>query len=147
MLLRVILAASLVFFVACQTSMIRSFDKVQNGMDKHQVLQLLGTPKATTRLHGRDRWLYRFYDDGVRYDKEVHFDDELVVYSGGPWVPPPEKTAVQVDRKHEEAEVIFQAEDEAREKDRQRNAELFREYEMHSHKQDKVEYLPEFVDK
>lgn len=131
---------------ACQGSMIRSFEKVHPGMDKHQVLETVGTPTSTTRLHGKDRWLYRFYDDGIRFDKEIHFLDGIVVQSGE-YNPPAEQTAATVDKKNEERETAIQAEEKAREDARRNNAALYSEYENEARGQSgKVRYLPSFVD-
>lgn len=134
------------FLTACQGSMVRSFESLQPGMDKHQVLESIGNPNSTTRLHGKDRWVYRFYDDGKRYDKEVHFMDGVLVFSGE-YAPAPEKAAVAVDKRVEEKETAIQAEEKARDEERRNNANLFTEYEKEARGQDnKVRYLPAFVD-
>jgi outer membrane protein assembly factor BamE (lipoprotein component of BamABCDE complex) len=138
-------ATAIMLLTGCQTSNVRTFEKLHVGMDKHQVLEAFGTPNATTRMHGRDRWMYRFYDDGIRFDKEVHFVDGMAVYAGDVWAPPAEKTAVAVDEQSAEKEKVLQADIAAHEEARKKNAELYMEYEQSARNQDtKVKYLPQF---
>jgi outer membrane protein assembly factor BamE len=40
---------------ACQTSMLKQFDEVKPGMEKDDVLELMGSPDQTQRSQGRDR--------------------------------------------------------------------------------------------
>lgn len=137
-------AVTILLLTGCQSSNVRTFEKLHVGMDKHQVLEAFGTPNATTRLHGRDRWMYRFYDDGLRFDKEVHFVDGMAIYVGDAWTPPPEKTAAAVDQKVMETEKVIQADVDAREEQRKKNATLFMEYEQSARNQEKVKYMPQF---
>lgn len=133
-------------FSGCQTSMVRSFERLHPGMDKSQVLETVGNPETTTRLHGQDRWIYKFYEDNIRFDKEVHFLDGILVYSGNSWNPAPEKSAMAVDKKVENIEQTFQAEDQARAELKKQNAEEFRKYQDSRVSDKKVRYIPKFVE-
>lgn len=141
-----ILAALAVLLPACQTSMLKSFESVRPGMDKHQVLEALGSPTATTRMRGKDRWIYRFYDDGIRFEKEVHFLSGTVVHIGDTWEPPAERSAEGVDRRAAELEEKIQAEHEAREEARKNNAEAYAEFERRSRNRQDVKYMPQFIE-
>lgn len=147
MLRRLLLpAAMLILLSGCQTSMLKSFDQVHAGMDKHQVLEAMGSPTATTRLHGKDRWIYRFYDDKIRFEKEVHFLNGTVVHKGDSWEPTNERTAEAADKRAAEAEATYQAEAIAREEARKSSAEAFAEYERNSRNAKDVKYMPAFID-
>lgn len=93
---------------ACQSKPIRQFEELKPGMEKNQVLETMGTPWTVTRLHGKDRWFYIFYDDGVRLEKEVHFLDGKAVYIGDTWKPAEDKTAEITDKKNEQDEVKYE---------------------------------------
>ena len=59
----------------------------------------------------------------------------------------PERTAALRDKANDEKEQVFQAEIQAREEARRKNAELYREYEANAHNRGgKVKYLPTFVE-
>jgi outer membrane protein assembly factor BamE len=129
---------------SCQGKPLRLFDKVKPGMEKADVIEIMETPWATTRLHGKDRWIYVFYEDGVRYEKEVHFLNGAAVYVGDTWKPVPEKVAETVDKKKDEDEVKF-AEESKKAKEENKNA--FSNYEKNVKGEGKkVKYLPEFTE-
>lgn len=146
MLRRLLLIVCAATLSACQSSMVRSFESLHPGMDKSQVLERVGNPDTTTRLHGQDRWIYKFYEDSIRFEKEVHFLDGILVYSGNGWTPAPEKSAVAVDQKVQQIEQTFQAEDQARAELKKQNAEEFRKYEESRTADKKVRYIPKFVE-
>lgn len=128
----------------CQTSMVRQFEKVHPGMDKHQVLEAMGSPRASTRLHGKDRWIYVFYEDDIRFEKEIHFSSGVATYVGGPWTPPPEASAEARDKKVEESNAQLIAEEDARKEARRNNADLYLQYEKSVRNHDEVKYMPDF---
>lgn len=137
-----VFSISLLF--GCQSSPKRQFEKVQVGMEKVDVLQLMETPWTTTRLHGKDRWIYIFYDNGVRQEKEVHFLNGAVVYAGDALKPAPEKTAEAKDKKNQEDELKF-AEEAKKAKEENKNA--FSNYEKEVKGEGKkIKYLPDFVE-
>ncbi|MBX3039700.1 MAG: outer membrane protein assembly factor BamE [Bdellovibrionaceae bacterium] len=136
-----VLFISLIALTSCQTSMLRSFEKIHPGMDKHQVLEAVGNPNSATRMHGKDRWIYRFYEGNIRFDKEVHFLDGMAVYSGDAWAPEPEKSAVAVDKKNEELNEKTQTESVERAK---KNSEDYENFQNEARNADKVRYMPSF---
>ena len=127
--------------IGCQTSAKDAFSKVQPGMDKGEVLALMGNPSRTQRFHGKDRWGYIYYDEKTRLEKEVHFENGKTVYIGDVWEPPVEKSATVVDKKNEEsnAEIDRLAAEAAAQ-----NKRAFTEYEAQTKGNDKVRYLPSF---
>lgn len=69
----------------CQTHAVDAFAEVKKGQEKREVLEIMGSPDATWRYHGVDRWTYIMYgDDNIRADKEIHFLDGKVIYVGKP---------------------------------------------------------------
>ena len=134
---------SLYLLSGCQSSAIRTFEKIHPGMDKHQVLEVMGDPNGTSRLHGKDRWIYNFYDDGIRFQKEVHFLDGFVIYNGDTYSPPAGHSAKEVDDKVVAEEV--QIEKKAAEAKKER-AEALENYEKQASKKDTVRYMPEFTE-
>lgn len=59
---------------SCTTSPKRDFEKIQVGMDKADVLELMGNPKRTRRWKGKDEWIYRFYDNNQEVQKKLVFE-------------------------------------------------------------------------
>ncbi|WP_413289722.1 outer membrane protein assembly factor BamE [Bdellovibrio sp. HCB337] len=125
--------------LGCQTNMLKAYQKVTPGMEKDDVLEVMGSPQRTQRFHGKDRWTYVFYEDRVRYEKEVQFFEGNAIYVGEPWQP--EVTAAQVDAKNE-------AENKAIEDDNlkkyQDNPKAYSNYESEVRGTDKVRYVPTF---
>ncbi len=126
---------------ACQTSMLKQFAEVKPGMEKDDVLNLMGSPTRTQRFHGKDRWTYVFYDDRIRFEKEVQFFDGSAVYVGDVWQPEASKNAVAMDsfndKKNREID-----EQIAQEVEKHRKA--YQLYEAESRGEDKVRYVPDF---
>ncbi len=144
MLQRLIFSFFAIFsLTSCQSSMLKSFEKVHLGMDKHQVIETLGNPNTTTRLHGKDRWIYRFYEGNIRFDKEVHFLDGIAVYSGEPWKASENKSAEAIDKKNDELNARSQAE---RVENAKQNSEAYQKFQDEARNADKVRYMPRFKD-
>lgn len=80
--------------------MLRSFNSLSPGMEKDDVLDIMGSPKTTLRREGKDRWLYVFYDDKIRFEKEVQFYEGKAVYVGEIWQPSVDQAAASVDAKN-----------------------------------------------
>ncbi|MEK6774081.1 MAG: outer membrane protein assembly factor BamE [Bdellovibrionota bacterium] len=142
--IRQLLLIGLSIFVlsACQTNMLKQFSRIQNGMDKHDVVEIMGNPTSTNRLHGKDRWQYIFYEDNVRHSKEIHFNDGSIVYMGDLWQPEADKRADAVDKKNAALNVSLDQEDKQK-KEAARKA--FADYEKKVRSDEKVQYMPEFV--
>lgn len=86
---------------ACQTSMLKQFSSLKPGMEKDDVLGIMGSPRQTWRAQGKDRWLYTFYDDRIRFEKEVQFFEGNAVYIGDVRQPEESRSAVAVDTANE----------------------------------------------
>lgn len=135
-------AMLLLYIISCQTSPVKTFDEdVKIGMDKNQILHIMGTPNTSGRFHGKDRWIYVVYDNDVRYRKEVHFDDGHAVYVGNEYVPPAGKQASAVDHTQSAEEQVIQAEEK---KQNQEVGNQLNKYEDDIHGKNNVIYLPQF---
>jgi len=121
--------------------MLKQFAKVQNGMDKHDVVELMGSPNTSTRLHGKDRWIYVFYEDDVRYNKEVHFNDGRAVYAGESWQSETDKKADIIDKKNEASNLALETEEKNR---KEAAKKAYFDYEKQVRSEDKVQYMPVF---
>ena len=138
-----VFAIFLIGLSGCQTNMKKAFAEIKPGMDKEQVLETIGGPRAVTRFHGKDRWFIMFYHEGVRYEREVHFTNGIADYVGDTYVAPEEKQAAVVDKKNEESnEQVYKELVETRSQVGQ-GAE---EYEKKVKGMDKVRYVPKFED-
>lgn len=126
---------------ACQTSMLKQFSKIQPGMEKDDVLDLMGSPTRTLRSQGKDRWTYVFYDDRIRFEKEVQFFEGNAIYVGEVWQPPTERSAVAMDTRNQQKN---QEIDEAIAREVEGHRRAYDEYEKKAKGEDKVRYVPEF---
>lgn len=106
--------ATLIMLAGCQTPRHAEFAYLKQGMEKHDVLAVVGGPDASQRWQGKDRWIYNFNDhpEGAQ-TKEVHFENGKAVYVGGKVVP--EVSAVEQDRLNAAAET------EAQKREREQN--------------------------
>lgn len=136
-----VFAFLLLSLAGCQTNMKKAFEEIKPGMDKDQVLDIIGGPRAVTRFHGKDRWFVKFYHDGLPYEREIHFSNGIADYVGETYLPPEEKQAAYVDKKNEESnEQIFKELVESRSQLGQ-DAEA---YERQVKGTDKVRFVPRF---
>lgn len=87
---------TLPLLISCQSSPIRDFESVNEGMDKQSVLNIMGSPSWTLRWRGLDRWNYTFFENDQWTQKEVHFQNGKTVYKGEP--PTPLVSAEEQDR-------------------------------------------------
>jgi outer membrane protein assembly factor BamE len=126
---------------SCQTNMLNQFGKITPGMEKDDVLNLMGSPDQTWRFHGKDRWWYTIYSDRIRFDKEVQFFEGNVIYIGDHWEPAPELSAVAMDKKHDEQNRVA---DELFQKEIIQHRQDYLNYEAQTRGQDKVRYVPQF---
>lgn len=72
---------------ACQSSRLRSFDKLMLGQEKDTVLEVMGGPTYRERIQGQDRWTYILYESDIRHEKVIYFLDGFLTYRGLP-IPP-----------------------------------------------------------
>lgn len=134
-------AMTMLLTSACQTSMVKEFEEVKPGMEKAEVLAIMGSPQQTQRYHGKDRWFYNFYDSHIRFQKEVQFFEGNAIYVGERWEPPTNQSAFAVDAKNAK-----QDQDAAEQlaKDQQQHRNDYDNYQSKSHGEDKVRYVPTF---
>lgn len=143
-LLMSILLTSSFALVGCQTSMVKQFNQVKSGMDKDDVLEIMGSPNRTERFHGKDRWTYVFYDNQIKHQKEVQFFEGSAVYIGDTWQPPEEKSAFAIDKRNEESEKAIQEQLAKEESVLQAARREFTTYESSVRSEDRVRYVPAF---
>lgn len=139
--LRLLFGALLLVVLGCQTNMKRAFEELKVGMDKDQVLEAIGGPRAVTRFHGKDRWFIVYYNEGFRYEKEIHFTNGLATYIGDTYEPPPEKSAAAIDKLNASQDVLtYQELVRTRNTTEQADAN----FEQKVRKEDKVRIVPQF---
>ncbi len=131
--------------MACQTSQLSEFNKVKTGMDKDQVMVLMGNPERTERLHSKDRWTYVFYDERVRYEKEIHFLDGISTYVGEIWEPEASKSWQAAEKEKAEIEEKYQSEIVTKKERQVKASSEYLNYEKELRHEDKVRYMPEFT--
>lgn len=66
----------------CAHKPFKNFQKVKIGMDKGDVIHLLGGPHRAIRFDGKDIWFYQFYQKGSWIKKEIAFNNGFVHYFG-----------------------------------------------------------------
>lgn len=71
-------------FSACTTAPIKEFPRVKLGMEKGQVIEIVGSPRRTDRRLSADIWTYRFYENEKPIEKMVIFKEGKVQYCGDP---------------------------------------------------------------
>ncbi|MBK9293874.1 MAG: outer membrane protein assembly factor BamE [Oligoflexia bacterium] len=73
------------FSFGCATTQIDNFEKIKTGMDKDDVLSLIGSPKRTERATGIEKWSYTYYtgdDEKIETFKFVKFANGKVTEFG-----------------------------------------------------------------
>lgn len=128
--------------LGCQTHLLKEMESLTPGMEKDDVLSKLGSPTTSLRMHGKDRWIYVFYDDKVRLEKEIHFFGGNVIYIGEKWEPPYEKQAHVVDAQNQKQQEELQR---LADQERLSNRASYEEYLRRAHFNDRVRFLPEFT--
>lgn len=123
----------------CQTNMLKAYQSLTPGMEKDDVLEIMGSPQRAQRFHGKDRWTYVFYDNKVRYEKEVQFFQGNAIYVGDTWEPA--RSAAQADAQNEASSKALEAEAERL---YQENPKAYSNYEDEVRGNDKVRYIPSF---
>jgi outer membrane protein assembly factor BamE len=126
---------------ACQTDMLKQYNSITVGMDKDAVLEIMGSPRAAMRWHGKDRWTYHIYKNHTRFDKEVQFSDGIADYVGDTWKP--EISADQQDLMNETSNRELVAAEEA--KRAQFKADQFQFLNPDNSEDKRIRYVPEFI--
>lgn len=127
------------FILGCQSSPLKDYESLHAGMEKNDVLNIMGSPQRTQRFHGKDRWTYIFYDHNLRFEKEVQFFEGNAIYLGDTWEP--EVSAAQVDAKNELANKALE---EDFVKKYESNRAEYTKYESQVHGNDRVRIVPQF---
>lgn len=75
-------------FVACSTPQHQRISQVRKGMDKSDVLDIIGGPNAAKRKNGKDVWIYIYYEKNEKKGKQYTFNKghliEIADYSFAP---------------------------------------------------------------
>lgn len=78
---------TLPLLTSCATPIHQEVRRVKPGMEKAQVLELLGNPQKTRRWKGKDEWTYIYYVSGQRQGTDIHFENGSVIYIGAAQLP------------------------------------------------------------
>lgn len=82
---KLVCASILALQFACTTSPLKNFQNVRMGMDRAEVLDLIGSPLRTFDHEPTKAWKYRFFDEQKNpVFKEIRFEKNSVVYIGEP---------------------------------------------------------------
>jgi outer membrane protein assembly factor BamE (lipoprotein component of BamABCDE complex) len=73
------LFATSFLLISCATSNELHVGRVTPGMEKSEVIELLGSPQRTTRSNNSDHWLYVFYVNDQKSGAEIRFEQGKVV--------------------------------------------------------------------
>ena len=66
----------------------QSYSALELGMDKGQVLELMGSPKTTSRKDSIDSWFYDLEPPSKASRRVLQFDQGQLIYIGK-YIPPP----------------------------------------------------------
>jgi outer membrane protein assembly factor BamE (lipoprotein component of BamABCDE complex) len=72
------LSLILIIFVGCSTPMHKRIEQVKAGMEKTEVLELLGSPKSAEFKFGKHEWHYVYYIDDIKYEKVIWIENKVV---------------------------------------------------------------------
>jgi len=125
---------------ACQTNQLKQFEKLKVGMDKGEVLDVMGSPQRTLRWKGMDRWSYDFWQDDKLYNKEVHFNESISQYVGEAYKP--EISAEQQDAANATANKELAEQELARWQEQRKN---YNDYEDSVRGDKEIRYVPTFT--
>lgn len=78
--------ATAAFLSSCSTSPDEAAKKIESGMTKAEIIELMGNPDHADRIHGSDRWIYDA-EGGRTKAVEIYFTDGKVTLSGPPAPP------------------------------------------------------------
>ncbi len=56
-----------------------TMDRIKAGMDKGEVLEILGNPKRTFRENGLDYWTYLYFENNQEWRRDVVFEGGKVI--------------------------------------------------------------------
>lgn len=126
---------------ACQMSPVRQFSKLQVGMEKDQVLAVMGSPQKTLRRAGQDRWSYVFYDeDNKKVQKEVRFENGFAIHVGEPLLP-----AISAEEQDSKNEILNQAQEQLALENKNRSLSAPQDLEEEVKGHNEIRYVPVFT--
>jgi len=124
---------------ACQHTPIDRYNKIEKGMDKDQVLDLVGSPTTTFRKDSKDFWIYNFYSENNKSTKELQFQEGKLTYLG-------DKTKPEISA--EEQDVINKTQNEAVVKqeasNKTKSKEAYQKYEDDVRGTNQIRYIRRF---
>jgi outer membrane protein assembly factor BamE len=118
----------------------KRFNKIQVGMEKDQVLDIMESPQYTERVHDTDRWTYIYYSDDQRMEKEVQFSDGKAIYAGDHQKPA--VSAEEQDKLNDESNKALDQQIAAK---RQENQNNYQKYEDDAVGSKEIRYVPQFA--
>ena len=65
--------------INCASTPIQTVQSIKVGMDKSEVIELMGAPQRTSRINGRDQWIYFYYLNEARSGAEISFLESKVI--------------------------------------------------------------------
>ncbi|MCE3010299.1 MAG: outer membrane protein assembly factor BamE [Proteobacteria bacterium] len=125
--------------MGCQMSPSKQFNKVSVGMEKDQVLEIMGSPQQTLRRSGADRWTYVFYNTETQESRQVHFSEGKAIYVGE--VYKPEVSAEDQDTMNAQSNAALEAQWQ-QERIKRAKAPTYEETVKGTHE---IRYAPSFV--
>lgn len=70
--------------LSCASPSHRAVERINIGMEKSDVLDILGSPTRTERARNGDRWTYESYTKENKYSFNVYFHDGRVSHITSP---------------------------------------------------------------
>jgi outer membrane protein assembly factor BamE len=110
-----ILVSSFLFSACSSLTKLEQFNTLKPGMEKHDVLEVMGGPDRRQRIHGSDRWTYLIYDQNIRNEKVVEFNEGIATHVGDR--VPPAVSAGEQDSLNEAANKVLEKDFQKRRED------------------------------
>lgn len=95
MKLKVALLLVAVAVWSCALTPYEGSQKLKVGLDKDEVLELMGSPNTSDRKNGLDEWVYVFYHEKKEYRKLLVFENGLLKSFADDLRDTPEMKALQ----------------------------------------------------
>lgn len=125
--------------LGCQTNELKAYDRLKVGMDKGEVIGIMGSPRRSERWQGQDRWTYEFYHQDQPYSKEIRFSEGKSTYVGE--IVKPAVSAEEQDLKNETENKALEAQWQQERADKRAQSSKFMNNEEVS---TQIRYVPTF---
>jgi len=100
--MRILVFIFIFVLTSCQTTTeFYDFKKLRKGMEKGEVIETIGVPVRKDRKDQRDWWYYRFYEEGLKFERMVVFDSGKLIYAGRVTVRKGTDNSNQIDQLNE----------------------------------------------